>query len=206
LCPRLASKEVRPWTAREDKLLGTKPDPEIARTLGRTLDSVHQRRRKLRILRAPSTQIWKKDELALLGTMPDKRVARLTGRGLPAVRVRRKQLGRAPCNPVWQTWTGEEKVLLGKMSDAEVAHRTGHPAGSVKAVRCKLGIPCFHPGIFRGCRKKMLSWDRFLMKKPHAAPATLSPPCVRAASRAAARSIRSQIVDDGGKNSFGHQL
>jgi hypothetical protein len=43
---------ARLWTAEEDALLGTMPDVDVARRIGRTVKSVRARRRVLRI---PST-------------------------------------------------------------------------------------------------------------------------------------------------------
>ena len=59
------------WTPREIKLLGTKPDPEIARQIGRTEDAVSLKRSKLGI-EAPLHPRWREEEIKLLGTASDR--------------------------------------------------------------------------------------------------------------------------------------
>lgn len=48
--PALRPCKRRPWTVREDRLLGTLPDARLAKRLGRTVKSVEQRRARLGIL------------------------------------------------------------------------------------------------------------------------------------------------------------
>ena len=55
------------WTADEDRLLGTMPDRDLARRLGRSRDATIERRRKLRILPFnPHGRRWSRIEFAVL--------------------------------------------------------------------------------------------------------------------------------------------
>ena len=61
------------WTTQEIKLLGTKPDAEIARVLDRSLEAVRLKRQKLRIeshIQPP----WTDAEIKLLGTGSDREI------------------------------------------------------------------------------------------------------------------------------------
>lgn len=63
------------WTAREIKLLGTRPDAELARLIGRTAEGVSLKRQKLGI-EAQLQPGWTEDEIKLRGRLPDAEVAR----------------------------------------------------------------------------------------------------------------------------------
>jgi hypothetical protein len=80
------------WTAREIKLLGTKPDAEIARVLDRSLESVRLKRQKL-CIESHIQPPWTDAEIQLLGTGPDREVARRIGRTTSAVQTKRLTLG-----------------------------------------------------------------------------------------------------------------
>lgn len=58
------------WTADDDRLLGTMPDKELARRLGRTFIAVRARRSLKGILTHwhPAVRQWTPAELAMLGT------------------------------------------------------------------------------------------------------------------------------------------
>jgi hypothetical protein len=108
------------WTAREVKLLGTKPDRVMAEQLGRTIWSVRTRRRKLGVARyidVDEYRRWTAEEDGLLGTRPDKEVARQLARSLQAVHTRRFVLGIPPPRRE-QPWTEAEDNRLGTSSDA----------------------------------------------------------------------------------------
>ena len=86
-----------PWTAAEEALLGTAPDPMIAKRLRRTRIGVTQRRSLLKIAAFGwgqySTPIkWGITELSLLGRYPDKNVAKITGRSLAEVKAKRLEI------------------------------------------------------------------------------------------------------------------
>ena len=81
----------RPWQPREDALLGTASDVEIARRLGRTVANVSHRRHRLGI---PSHgHRWTPEADALLGRMPDQKLGRRLGCTAKAVARRRERLG-----------------------------------------------------------------------------------------------------------------
>ena len=86
------------WTAEEIALLGTAPDEEVARRVGRTLNAVRFMRDRLGISR-PAGGRWRGEELVLLGTLPDREVARKLGRSLQSVAQKRTKLGIA--NPLY---------------------------------------------------------------------------------------------------------
>ena len=80
------------WTAEEIKLLGTKPDEEVAHLLRRSAEAVSLKRQKLHIP-APLQPPWTGEETKLLGTRPDREIARLLDRSEAAVQTKRLQLG-----------------------------------------------------------------------------------------------------------------
>jgi len=62
----------RQWSAREIRLLGTRPDAELARQFHCSLYSVARKRLSLKVpYLAPHYRRWTPAELKLLGTMPD---------------------------------------------------------------------------------------------------------------------------------------
>jgi hypothetical protein len=86
-----------PWSAREIRLLGTRPDLELARRLQRSVHSVWRKRRSLGVpYRAPHFRRWTPADLKLLGTAPDKAVAALTGHPVRSVASKRVELGLVP--------------------------------------------------------------------------------------------------------------
>ena len=145
------------WTAEEERLLGTRPDREMAQLLGRTVRAIESQRHRLGIYRQPSirlkTRRWKPAEIALLGPRPDPELAARLGRSEGSVRVQRRKKGipafdqrrsanarkSYPLNP----WTPREKALLGTMWDRKLAARIGRSEISVRMQRLKLGIPAF---------------------------------------------------------------
>ena len=84
------------WTAKEQNLLGTAPDSEIARQLNRTPDSVAKRRRALKIpaFRQPMRfwySTWRAPEIAMY-LQCSAEVARITGRSPKDVQAERRAL------------------------------------------------------------------------------------------------------------------
>jgi hypothetical protein len=130
--PAHGAKEPRIWTRKEDLLLGSAPDKELAKMLGRDRSTVTARRIKLGIARHRPYPAWTPELDALVGTLPDKDLAAQLGRSIETVRLRRYQLRRPPCNPKWKPWTPEEEALLGTMRDEAVAKHTGHSVESIK--------------------------------------------------------------------------
>src|SRR5205823_2260616 len=82
-----------PWTVEEDRLLGTRPDPEVARLLGRTAEAVRQRRSAFGIAPShPKIRPWTELELKALGTKPDEELAAELGRTGKAIEGQRRIL------------------------------------------------------------------------------------------------------------------
>jgi hypothetical protein len=80
------------WTEEDLALLGTAPDEEVARRIGRTANAVRVMRDRLGIPR-PAGGRWRDGDMALLGTLPDREAARRLGRPLKSVTQKRCQLG-----------------------------------------------------------------------------------------------------------------
>src|SRR6185503_6967689 len=110
----------RPWTKREEKLLGSGTDVEIAARLGRSADAVRLHRRLLGIPMHPKFPPWTAAQDGMLGVLHDEEVARRTGRRLTTVRSRRLRQGRRLNNPRRRPWTEQEEKLLGTATDREV--------------------------------------------------------------------------------------
>jgi hypothetical protein len=135
-----AARRKRAWPEEHLALLGTMPDSELARQLGKTENAVRIQRER-RGIPNPSGHGWTEGELALLGILPDAEVARRTGRTPMAVTCKRCELG-IPHSGGWH-WTEEQLALLGTAPDEEIAARIGKTPGAVCAKRCLRGIPTF---------------------------------------------------------------
>jgi hypothetical protein len=85
------------WTAKEVALLGTDVDRVIAEKVGRSVEAVNRKRKKLGIPRIPDRlsghSSWSAKEIGLLGTDDDKVIAGKIGWTTVAVRMKRKRLG-----------------------------------------------------------------------------------------------------------------
>jgi hypothetical protein len=136
------------WTADDDKLLGLRPDAQVALLLRITKEAVKHRRHQLRISLPgqeriiPASKPWLPEDDALLGTISDQEVARRLGRSATSVKARRARQGIASYRH-W--WTPGQDVLLGKFPDEELARRLGRTAEAVLARRERLGIPAHKP-------------------------------------------------------------
>ncbi len=81
----------RPWTAKEDRLLGTSTDHQLAHELGRSTRQVRVRRRKLGILPwIYMARDWTTQEERMLGKECDYAIAKRLGRSLTAIRAKRR--------------------------------------------------------------------------------------------------------------------
>jgi hypothetical protein len=156
------------WTSGEERLLGTRPDRELAQLFHRTVRAIESQRHRLGIYRQPSirlkTKRWKPAELALLGTRPDPELAARLGRTEGSVRVQRRKKGipafdqrrsanarkSYPLNP----WSPREQALLGTMWDRTLGARIGRSEVSVRMQRRKLGIPAFGQWHSPSARRK----------------------------------------------------
>jgi hypothetical protein len=89
------------WTPEQDRLLGTMPDDEVARRVGRTRMAVQKRRFRLGIGdKRPERRPWTEAELALLGTLSDAELARRLQCSTGRVAYKRKSLHIPQC-PGW---------------------------------------------------------------------------------------------------------
>jgi len=81
------------WTPEQSALLGTAPDADIARRLGRTVTAITLRRSRLGIPN-PHNQFrpFTAEEISLLGKFSDEEVARKTGRPAGSVSAKRRLL------------------------------------------------------------------------------------------------------------------
>jgi hypothetical protein len=133
---------MKEWRPEDDKILGTRPDRQVAMLLGRLAENVAWRRRKLGIPCFYENRRWTPDQLELLGRKADQEVAALTGHPLSSVVIKRQELGRHKADPVLTCWTPEEDQLLGTMPDEEVARRVGRSRMAVQKRRFRLRISC----------------------------------------------------------------
>jgi hypothetical protein len=136
---------LRLWTEKEEKLLGTKTDEVIGRLIGRTTSAVRARRRDLGIgLEVKGSRTWtaNEDRLLRMGTKNDAEVAVMLGRGERGVEHRRQRLGipSPGLKKPRKSWTKKEMRMLGKIADKEFARRFGRSLAAVRGVRHKLGI------------------------------------------------------------------
>jgi hypothetical protein len=142
-------RRPRPWTRREERLLGTRSDKEIAKLLDRGIAVVLQRRHRLGI---PSAiwrrRKWTPAEDRLLGTAPDAVLARKLGCARGAVQLRRSKLGIARFASPW-AWTPEEDRLLGTQPDRKLACRLGRTLAAVQVRRMRRRIPSALPAARR---------------------------------------------------------
>ena len=149
MIPKLEKRGGRyHWTKKHLALLGTMPDPELARLLKVTYANVAMKRESCGISKCPANRIirWTPQMLGMLGKLPDKEVARLNEISLLSVVKKRAELGilcYARKSKHWHYWTKKEIALLGKMPDAEVAKRIGQKRASVTWKRTKLKIAPF---------------------------------------------------------------
>jgi hypothetical protein len=97
---RFASRRVF-WTKPREKLLGTKPDKQIAEHLGVAYEMVAQRRRQLGIPPAPTERpsLITPARSRQLGTLTDRDLARRWGVSDQTVRRQRHKLGIAAYDP-----------------------------------------------------------------------------------------------------------
>ena len=83
----------KPWTEAEIKLLGTKPDFELGRELGRPGKTVWAKRRALGIAASPVVRYWTEAEDGIIRSQSVSEAAKILNRTEMAVRIRRRKLG-----------------------------------------------------------------------------------------------------------------
>lgn len=139
-CADRGRSASRPWSRREEELLGTTTDPEIARRLRRSIVAVYARRRSLDIPAIPIRRPWTKREIKLLGTMPDSNLAaRLEGVSERYSISARPAMFPQPRIAAVSGPAGK-KNFLGTTSDREVARKLKRTEKSVRSHRVGLGI------------------------------------------------------------------
>jgi hypothetical protein len=79
------------WTPEQIKLLGTAPDDDVAKQVGRTIGAVRVMRTRLGITDF-GQHYWSAEQIASLGTDSDKEIAKLLGRSPQAVASKRRAL------------------------------------------------------------------------------------------------------------------
>lgn len=131
-----------PWEPEEIAAVGTAPDAEIARRLGRTTSAVESKRISLGLVEQIHRR-WEAAEIEHLGTAPDPEVAERLGRTLSSVRDKRYSLGIPSFLGRGKRWKPHEVKLLGTAPDSEIAERLGRSYKAVNQKRRKLGIPNF---------------------------------------------------------------
>ena len=125
--------------------MGTMPDRELARRLGRTPVAVQGRRIHLKIPKFdPKLHQWTAEDDALLGALTDGEVAARLGLTSRAVATRRRRLGRVVRFADRRPWTVQEDALLGTASDTEIAARLGGKVEWVCRAPERPGIPNFY--------------------------------------------------------------
>ena len=136
------------WTAEDDKLLGLRPDTQVAMLLGISVTAVKHRRNQLRIslpgqtTKAAPPKPWLPEEIAMLGKVTDAQVSRRIGRSVTSIQAKRLRLGIASSG---HHWTAECDALLAKFPDKVLARRLGCTVEEVQARRERAGIPAPKP-------------------------------------------------------------
>ena len=139
---RIFNPKKHHWTGEDEKLLGLRPDAQIAKLLRISRLAVTKHRLRFGIPPPGRVELarpkpWRAEDDALLGTGFDDEVARKLGRPVGSVCRRRKQLG-IPSQV--RRWTAQEKALVGKLSDQAVARRLGYTVKAVARQRERMGI------------------------------------------------------------------
>ncbi len=130
----------RPWTTKEERVIGTMPDREAARLIGRTVGAVIAHRRLNAIpYRYPLNRPWTPAELKLLGRRPDAEIAEQTGHSLKSVQGKRLELG-IRVRPRPRPWSRREDRMLGTQPDTKLAKKLGRFRTDVRARRLELGL------------------------------------------------------------------
>lgn len=154
---RHPNPDLRLWTAKEEKLLGTASDEVVGARLNRTALAVRARRNLLGI---PSYQrcyirVWTPEEDRLLGTKTDREIAALLHRPVGSALQRRLSLGVPNRHPAKRCWTKAEDQLLRRYPEQEVARRTRRTLSAVQQRRFALQLPLVNPKLRRWTSKEL---------------------------------------------------
>jgi hypothetical protein len=137
------------WRPEDDKLLGVRPDAQVALLIGATVKSVRHRRAMLGKSPAPQDlanrpQPWTANEDRIVRTQGiDEAVGQLK-RTRAAILGRRRLLGIRQITR--RNWTPAEDKLFNKLNDKELAEKFGRTISSVENRRTRLRIPVPKPG------------------------------------------------------------
>jgi DNA-binding CsgD family transcriptional regulator len=145
----LAKKiQVHEWTEQEIALLGTKPDQELAKELGKGTTAVGNKRRKLGIASYEEKQeegtSFKKqlaEIQALLGKVSDNQIAEMYKVEVSRVaKLRKKQKIPSFRSQAVPVLTAEQIKLLGTVYDRELAAIVGCNINAITKIRMQMGI------------------------------------------------------------------
>ncbi len=138
---KLVNPEHRLWTREEEKLLGKRPDQEVAKLLKRSVSAVITRRSRKKIpYLNPALRLWTRAEMKLVGKFSDAEIARRTGHPQSGVRAKRRELGLL-FRPPPRRWTRREEQFLGTKPDNDIATLLHRGRMAVCQRRNALGIP-----------------------------------------------------------------
>ena len=137
----------RPWSPEEDALLGTLPDRELAKKLGRSRSAVAGRRfgKRARARAQLHPPVWDADQDALVRRGTLVQAARQLQRPLWVVQERRRALGVARMQPRALVWTAEQDDIVRRQTIEEAARLLGRSTSTVEKRRRKLGLT--HPPV-----------------------------------------------------------
>jgi hypothetical protein len=141
------------WTKKIDKLLGTRPDTEIAAQVGTMAFHIRKRRKSLavsayKVGALPEITSSKKEKLTLtaaqeakLGTIPDTVLADRWGCTPGTVTRYRQRRGIPAFRSIKETeWTIQMLDLLGEVPDSVIAREYEISNASVRIKRIEMGI------------------------------------------------------------------
>jgi hypothetical protein len=132
-------KPEQVWTPGEIRMLGRRPDRDVATALGRSRMAVKLKRQRLGIVRFAEVN-WTPQQIKLLGTIPDAELAARFGRTQASVEYMRVKLRRPYIASASRPWTRSELRLLGKYSDAKIARITRRTEKAVQTKRVKIRV------------------------------------------------------------------
>jgi len=138
---KLVNPNQRLWTREEERMLGKRPDQEVAKSLNRSLRAVITRRRRKNIpYLNRALRLWTRVEIKLLCKFSDAEIARSTSHPRSGVIAKRRELGLL-IRPAPRRWTRKEEGLLGTKPDNEIAILLQRSRVAVCNRRYALGIP-----------------------------------------------------------------
>ena len=139
------------WTNEEVEFLEANPGmaaAEAARTLGKTVNAVHHKRRGLGMARRRTRKKWTDDERALLTTLTRdgeaaRDIATRMGRTKTSVQNMQRIMGLTTPRSERALQPDEERFLRENpdMPAVEIAKHIGRTAGAVRVWRRKIGLP-----------------------------------------------------------------